>query len=299
MISFPGPFVDIAAVSGSARPKAVLNVERRNMTNQDASSLRDKVEAAKKIVREAFDRFDKDRIAVAWTGGKDSTLVLWHIREVCVERKIPIPRAMFINEGYQFDEILDFKERMREAWSLNIAEVKNDDVLRFVKKPGDVVRVGDLDRRNQEEVRRLDASVAEFVWEPESFIGNHLMKTAVMNRFIEDYRIEALFTGVRWDEQQARQAESPFSPRERPPHTRVHAILQFTERDVWTAIRSFGIPHNTLYAQGYRSLGTKDTTVKTSDVPAWEQDLENTDERGGRRQDKENLMQQLRDLGYM
>jgi phosphoadenosine phosphosulfate reductase len=54
-----------------------------------------------------------------------------------------------------------------------------------------------------------------------------------------------------------------------------------------------------LYADGYRSLGARVTTKKTCDVPAWEQDLENTTERGGRRQDKEGLMDKLRQLGYM
>ncbi|MFA5687588.1 MAG: hypothetical protein WC959_00310 [Kiritimatiellales bacterium] len=41
------------------------------------------------------------------------------------------------------------------------------------------------------------------------------------------------------------------------------------------------------------------TTKRITETPAWEQDLENTTERGGRRQDKENLMEKLRKLGYM
>ncbi|MFQ5976164.1 MAG: hypothetical protein ACE5J5_07620, partial [Candidatus Hydrothermarchaeales archaeon] len=51
--------------------------------------------------------------------------------------------------------------------------------------------------------------------------------------------------------------------------------------------------------KGYRSLGAKTTTTKPSDLPAWEQDLENTTERAGRQQDKEGTMKRLRDLGYM
>jgi phosphoadenosine phosphosulfate reductase len=39
--------------------------------------------------------------------------------------------------------------------------------------------------------------------------------------------------------------------------------------------------------------------MKTSDIPAWEQDLENTPERAGRGQEKEEIMAQLRPLGYM
>jgi len=34
-------------------------------------------------------------------------------------------------------------------------------------------------------------------------------------------------------------------------------------------------------------------------VPAWKQDLENTEERAGRRQDKEKAMERMRKLGYM
>ena len=38
---------------------------------------------------------------------------------------------------------------------------------------------------------------------------------------------------------------------------------------------------------------------KTSDKPAWEQDLDETPERYGRAQDKENIMEMLRKFGYM
>jgi len=63
--------------------------------------------------------------------------------------------------------------------------------------------------------------------------------------------------------------------------------LHFTERDVWDTNHAFNIPYNELYAKGYRSLGAKSTSKKFADIPAWEQDLENTGERDGRRQDKE------------
>jgi phosphoadenosine phosphosulfate reductase len=59
------------------------------------------------------------------------------------------------------------------------------------------------------------------------------------------------------------------------------------------------MPFCSLYYQGYRSLGAKGSTSKNSDIPAWEQDLENTTERAGRGQDKEQVMEQLRTLGYM
>lgn len=42
-----------------------------------------------------------------------------------------------------------------------------------------------------------------------------------------------------------------------------------------------------------------DSHIAVPGVPAWEQDLEHTVERAGRRQDKEQMMERLRKLGYM
>ncbi|HUK55185.1 MAG TPA: phosphoadenosine phosphosulfate reductase family protein [Nitrospiria bacterium] len=270
-----------------------------NKSYYEKLHLDGKIEQGKQVVRDAFDRFGLEKAVVAWTGGKDSTVMLWLIREVSRERNCAIPDLIFINEGYVFEEVLAFKDRMEREWSLKIHEVKNDDVMRLVRKPGDVVRVSDLSFRNREELKKLNYAEETFVWEPESYVGNHLMKTVAMNLFIESHRITAMYTGVRWDEQSARSNEIYFSPRRTPDHYRVHPILHFREREIWDLIHSRKIPVNPLYAQGYRSLGTKDTTTKTSDLPAWEQDLEHTTERGGRRQDKEGIMERLRELGYM
>ncbi|MBU4129125.1 phosphoadenosine phosphosulfate reductase family protein, partial [bacterium] len=84
-----------------------------------------------------------------------------------------------------------------------------------------------------------------------------------------------------------------------PDHTRIHPILHFKERDIWDTIHKNNIPFCSLYYIGYRSLGAKGSTFKNSDIPAWEQDLENTSERAGRSQGKEEIMEQLRSLGYM
>lgn len=104
---------------------------------------------------------------------------------------------------------------------------------------------------------------------------------------------------MRWDENPARASETFFSPREDPPHTRVHTILLFTERDIWEFTLGNRLPVHPLYYKGYRSLDDKYETKKVSDKPAWEQNLENTPERVGRAQDKGNIMEILRRHGYM
>ena len=67
--------------------------------------LRRKVDDSKKVIREAFEKYSIGDLAVAWTGGKDSTLLLWFVREVCLEEGKKIPRCFNIDGGDMFDDI--------------------------------------------------------------------------------------------------------------------------------------------------------------------------------------------------
>lgn len=261
--------------------------------------LEQKIEQSKKIIKQALAKSSRDELYLAWTGGKDSTIMLWLYREICKELGEPMPRAMFIDESYVFEEILSLVNRIKEKWNVEVIVVKNTDVSDKARNVGDIIHVADLNEMNRMEIEKLGFTGDTFAFEPESYVGNHLMKTVAMNFFIEKNGVKALSTAIRWDEQEARSTEDYFSPRTNPDHTRVHPILHFKERDIWNTIHNNNIPFCDLYYQGYRSLGAKGSTIKTSDIPAWEQDLENTTERAGRGQDKEKIMEQLRSLGYM
>jgi phosphoadenosine phosphosulfate reductase len=258
-----------------------------------------KIEQSKYIIKQALAKFSHNEIYLAWTGGKDSTTMLWLYRETCKDLGLPKPVAMFIDEGYVFEEILELVDQLRNEWKIEVSFVKNRDVSDKAKSVGDMIRVADLNERNRQEIEKLGFTYESFPFEPESYIGNHLMKTVAMNIFLEEKEVKALSTAIRWDEQEARIAEDYFSPRADPDHTRIHPILHFKERDIWNTIHRYNIPFCSLYFQGYRSLGAKGSTIKISNIPAWEQDLENTTERAGRGQDKEEIMGQLRSLGYM
>ncbi len=262
-------------------------------------SLEEKIDQSKKIIREAVKKYGPDNLAVAWTGGKDSTTMVWLFRETFKELGVKMPKCMFIDEGYVFDEIWDIFNKLKKEWDLDVRIAKNTDVSGKAGKVGDMVRVDSLNERNKKEIEILEFEEEAFPFEPESFVGNHLMKTVAMNVFLEENKVQALATAIRWDEQEARIEEDYFSPRKVPPHMRVQPILHFKERDIWDFIFKYKVPFCVLYKEGYRSLGAKGSTIKMSDIPAWEQDLENTYERAGRGQGKEEIMGKLRDLGYM
>jgi len=258
-----------------------------------------KAEKTKSIIREAAEKFGVEKIAVAITGGKDSTTNLWLFKQACSEIGVKLPVCMFIDEGDVFDEIKEFVDHIQHLWSLEIAYLKNEDVSSKAAGINDMVKISSLNESNQAALKEMGFADPEFPFVPDSTVCNHLMKTVPMREFILKNGITAISTAIRWDEQEARKEEDYFSSRPNPEHTRVHPILHFRERDIWIAVFKYDIPYNKLYKMGYRSLGAKCATGRASDIPAWMQDLENTPERVGRGQDKEQVMEQLRALGYM
>ncbi len=273
------------------------------------TNTKERIEAeiakSKEIIREAFTRFPVEDMAITWTGGKDSGLVLWLIRQVCQEDGLQLPKVMTIDEFDTFDEIHTFMLEYAEKWGLQLDWRRNDDVI---EAAGSVLNakvfVKDLSDRNKAELERIDYELDAFPFEAESYVGNHLMKTVVYNMYLEETGATAVFQGLRRDEQAARIQDEYFEVKKAahliPEHVRIKPILHFTERLLWDTYESHGIPYCILYEQGYRSLGAKTTSaIGETDVPAYEQDLENTEERAGRRQDKEKMMERLRQLGYM
>jgi phosphoadenosine phosphosulfate reductase len=240
---------------------------------------------------------------------------------------------VFIDHFQHFDAIHDFVEHWGEKWDIDVVYARNDDVGTLADEPGEEIRVEDLNETNQKEVRdKLEYEEDTFPFLLDTYVGNHLLKTVALNDAITEHDIDGIISGVRWDEQEARADETFFSPRhdveKYPPHDRVQPILQFAERDVWDAFWYYVVPdsvedfpddgyvpegkddlpngltHEDIpvspkYWEGFRSLGSQVSTEKSDEDPAWLQDLEGTVERAGRAQDKEDLMDRLRDLGYM
>lgn len=267
--------------------------------------LKGKIAKSKEIFRQAFDRFEPEQMRLIWSGGKDSTLTLWICKQFCEENNLALPKAFTIDEGDAFEEIDEFLHKYSRQWNAELDWGRNEDVLKAAgHKLNAEVKVADLNERNQAEIKRIGFDLDRFPFEAESYVGNHLMKTVVFNTYLEENNVKAVFQGLRWDEQSARKkdeyADDVSASDLVPAHTRFRPILHFEERDIWDTTLHFKIPYCPLYEKGYRSLGAKTTSnIAAEGVPAWEQDLENTVERAGRRQDKEAQMDRLRKLGYM
>ncbi|MFC6826163.1 phosphoadenosine phosphosulfate reductase family protein [Halopelagius fulvigenes] len=301
----------------------------RGRTAADYPTLDEKMRKAADVTAEALTQYR--RPAVTWTGGKDSTLVLAVAMDVAAKLGAETPPVVFIDHYQHFPETVAFVERWADRWNLDLVVARNEGVARLGAAPGDEIPVAELGDRNGRELERLGYEGETFTLDADTFEGNHLLKTVALNEVIEARGFDGVFSGVRWDEQESRAAETFFSPRhdseKYPPHDRVHTILQFEEADVWAAfwnvvvpdavpdypaghvpesaadlpagVSPADIPVSPKYFEGFRSLGTESGSAREDDRPAWVQDLGADGERAGRAQDKEDLMGRLRDLGYM
>ena len=262
-------------------------------------SLPEKIAVAQRVLAGAMDRFG-EAFWLAWTGGKDSTLTLWLARELCLATGRAMPRVLTIDEGDAFPEILAFQARLAADWELDLHVAANREILAAKPALGDYIDLGGLSEAVRAEAARAGFTGPGFPFDPESPLGNQLLKVLPLNVFLRDRGVAALASAIRWDEHPARADEVFESGRDAPPHWRAHPSLHLREADVWAVIRGNDEPFCELYRQGYRSLGTRSGTTRRSDLPAWEQDLnERGGERAGRDQGKEDAMEQLRALGYM
>lgn len=195
-------------------------------------------------------------LAIAWKGGKDTT-VMMHIMKNILGK---IPNKVFFNDTtLEFKETYLFIQKITRLWDL--------DLLILPHTPADMAEF---------HAQKNESKKAELA---------RMMKIKAIKTGIKKFKFKGYILGIRRDENPARLNEKFFSKRD--DHIRVHPLLDWSENDIWVYINEFGVPYNSLYNKGYRSVGEKPFTRKSTQ-----------NERSGRDSEKEKVMGQLRNLGY-
>ncbi len=269
---------------------------RKVAARRDGLPLDAKVAVAEGVLRAAFapDR----KTVLLWTGGKDSSLVLYLALNLVRREGLPLPRTVVVDHGQHFPDTWAFMKEVAAKERITLDVARNDSLLRSARGFEGSLPFASLNAADQEEALKAGFQGTQVPLSLDTQVGNHLMKTVALNRYLASHAIDTVITGIRWDENPARSSEVFFSPRDNPPHTRAHPILPWTEREVWDYTLGRRLPVHPLYRVGYRSLDGVFDSKPTDSRPAWEQDLDGTPERAGRAQDKEHLMARLRALGY-
>lgn len=210
------------------------------------------------IIREVAAQFE--RPALLFSGGKDS-IVMYHLaRKAFWPAKVPFP-LMHIDTGHNFQETLDFRDKLAEDTGANC-------IVRYVQDTIDQGRVT--------EETGVNAS-------------RNLAQTTTLLDGIEALKLDCAIGGGRRDEEKARAKERFFSHRDefgqwdpknqRPElwnifngkkrmgeHFRVFPLSNWTEMDVWQYIYMEDIDIPSLYFTHKRKVFKRDGAY-LSDAP--------------------------------
>ena len=251
------------------------------------------------ILREAYARARP--LAMLWSIGKDSNVVLWLARKAFFGR-VPFP-VVQLDTGLELDEVYAYRDRYAKEWDLELVVI-------------------DCPPESE-----MDPSLPPMT-------RSAARKSAGLANLLTDGAYKGILVGIRRDEEATRAKERVFSPRatdgrweyrDQPAefwgqfttdtpenaHLRIHPLLHWTEIDVWRYTQRENIPVNPLYfaqdGKRYRSLGEKNITVPvdsdaaTIDEIIQELEITKKPERAGRLMDNEaeDSFERLRTSGYM
>src|SRR5262247_2754802 len=77
------------------------------------------------IMREAFNKFD--HLAMLWSIGKDSTVLLWLARKAFFGR-VPFP-LVHVDTTFKIPSMIEFRDQLVREWGLELIVGRNDAVL--------------------------------------------------------------------------------------------------------------------------------------------------------------------------
>lgn len=264
------------------------------------------------ILREAVNRIRS--LAMLWSFGKDSNVMIWLARKAFYGR-VPF-RLIHCDTELEMPEVYAFRDRYMKEWNI--------DFISQACPP----------------LEATDASLP-----PAARVAAR--KTLGLKEANERYGFQGIIAGIRRDEEGTRAKERVFSPRrpdgawevkDQPPEfwgqfttdvppggsIRVHPLLHWTELDVWRYIQREGVPVVPLYfAKSYgefegrdfggrmmrfRSIGERGITwpveseADTIEKIIAELEVTKVPERSGRpmgADEDESSFERLRAAGYM
>ena len=137
------------------------------------------------ILREAYRKFK--RLAMLWSIGKDSSVMLWLLRKAFFGH-MPVP-CVHVDTSYKIPEMIAFRDRLAKEWGIELVVGQN----RAVLDRGETFPNG--------RITRVECC--------------SLLKKDALQAIIEEKDYQAVIVGIRRDEEGTRAKERYFSPRDK------------------------------------------------------------------------------------
>ena len=205
----------------------LLNAPAHSATEAPAERFR----AAEELIRRELEHTRQD-VCVTNSFQAEDMVVLHIVRQI-----LPSVPVIFLDTGYHFAEVYAYRDRMAEAWSMNLINL-----------------IPELTVAQQE---------AQFgilnQTDPSRCCG--LRKVKPLFAALDRYKL--WFTGLRREQAKSRAALQPVEDFALPTAKTIRKIsplIDWTTRDVWRYAQQHEIPLLSLYDRGYSSIGCEPCT---------------------------------------
>jgi phosphoadenosine phosphosulfate reductase len=195
-------------------------------------STEDKIRAAEQLVRQELKQTQRD-ICVTNSFQAEDMVVLHMVR-----RTLPDVPVIFLDTGYHFAEVYEYRDRMADAWSINLVNLMPELTVSEQES-----RFGIL---NQTDPSRCCS----------------LRKVKPLFAALESYNL--WFTGLRREQAKSRaalQLVEDFVLPTAKTIRKISPLADWTTKDVWHYASQHGIPLLPLYDKGYSSIGCEPCTT--------------------------------------
>jgi phosphoadenosine phosphosulfate reductase len=203
-----------------------------NLTAAPATqSIEYEIRAAEQLIRQQLEQTQGD-VCVTNSFQAEDMIVLHMVR-----RTLPDIPVIFLDTGYHFAEVYEYRDRMAQAWSMNLINL-----LPELTVPEQEAQFGILNQTD-----------------PSRCCGLRKVKPlfAALDRY------ELWFTGLRREQAKSRAALQPVEDFALPSARTIRKISPLTEwttKNVWDYAREHDIPLLPLYDEGYSSIGCEPCT---------------------------------------
>ena len=159
---------------------------------------------------------NKNRLAVSFSGGKDSLVVL------DIAQRAGIKKAVFCNTTIEFDETIEYTRKISNYFTLK---------MDFVEPQKSFFEM----------VEKIGVPSRRFRW------CCDILKFAPLANYANDKHIKGFVTGLRRQESKRRKFYTENDKNPLMTTRQINPIIDWSTQDVWSYIRTYNLPYNPLY----------------------------------------------------
>jgi phosphoadenosine phosphosulfate reductase len=219
-------------------------MDRRILSDAEIAAVSERLadETPQAILLWAAETFGQ-KLTMATAFGAEGCCLIHMLAEVA-----PWMRIFNLDTGYQFQETLDVRTRIRERYGIDVELVQPE------------MTVAEYEEEHGGPLYRI---------RPDQCC--HDRKMVPLRRAVEGY--EAWISAIRRDQTSDRGKASVVGWDAKFNLVKVNPLLNWTKKDVWAFVMKHDVPYNVLHDQGYPSVGCWPCTQPVGD---------GQDERSGR-----------------